>query len=65
MRAKALVGYPPAQALRSLGPCTEAHLAAVRAGLEQFEALGRGLWVYAVFTATKGGREAEGSCASG
>ena len=65
MRAKALFGYPSARALRSLGLCTAAQMAAVRAGLEQFKALGRGLWVYAIFTATKDGRDAEGSCASG
>ena len=61
MRLRALVGYPSAKALRSIGLCTEAQLAGVRAGLEQFEALGRGLWVYALFTATKGGQDAEAS----
>lgn len=61
MRVKALVGYPSAKALRGLGLCTDAQLAGVRAGLEQFEALGRGLWVYAIFTATKGGQDAEDS----
>lgn len=60
MRARALVGYPAAKALRGLGLCTDAQLAGVRAGLEQFEALGRGLWAYAIFTATRDDRGAEG-----
>lgn len=61
MRLRALVGCPSAKALWGLGPCTDTQLAGVRAGLEQFEALGRGLWVYAIFTATKGGEDAEDS----
>lgn len=61
MRRRALAGYPSVKALRGLGLCTDAHLAGVRAGLEQFEALGRGLWVYGVFTATKGGDFTEDS----
>jgi tocopherol O-methyltransferase len=61
MRLRALVGYPSAKALRSIGLCTDAQLAGVRAGLEQFEALGRGLWDYAIFTATKGSQDAEAS----
>ena len=61
MRAKALVGYPSAKALRGFGLCTDAQLAGVRAGLAQFEALGRGLWAYAIFVATRDGRDAESS----
>ncbi len=59
MRRRALVGYSSAKALRGLGLCTGDQLAGVRAGLEQFEALGRGLWFYAIFTATKDGDFAE------
>ncbi len=54
MRVRALVGYPSAGVLRGPRLCTDAQLAGVRAGLGQFEALGRGLWFYAIFTATKG-----------
>lgn len=61
MRARALVGYPSARALRGLGLCTEAQLAGVRAGLGQYETLGRGLWAYAIFTATRDGQDALGS----
>lgn len=43
------------RALRSLGACDAAKLAAVSSGMLQFEALGRGLWVYGIFTAIKSG----------
>ena len=61
MRAKALVVYPSAKALRGFGLCTNAQLAGVRAGLAQFEALGGGLWAYAIFVAARDGRDAESS----
>ena len=50
---RCLLGYPAVWALRSLGACDEEKLAAVRSGMLQFEALGRGLWFYGIFTATK------------
>ncbi len=55
MRLRALAGYSSAMALRRLGLCTGAQLAGIGAGLRQYEALRRGLWSYAVFTATKAG----------
>ena len=50
---RSLLGYPAVRALRGLGICDEEKLAAVRSGILQFEALGRGLWFYGIFTATK------------
>ena len=43
LRRRAILGLPAAKALRVLGLCDEGQLAAVRSGLLQFEALGRGL----------------------
>lgn len=53
MRLKSLLGYPAASLLQKAGVCNEQTLAAVRSGSLQFEALARGLWFYAVFTAVK------------
>lgn len=53
LHRRALLGYPAARALRAAGLCDDEQLAAVRAGMDQFEALGRGLWFYGTFTAEK------------
>ena len=53
LHRRCLLGYPVVGMLRNLGVCDEEKLAAVRSGMLQFEALGRGLWLYGIFTATK------------
>ena len=53
LHRRSLLGYPAVRMLRNLGACDEEKLAAVRSGMLQFEALGRGLWLYGIFTATK------------
>ena len=53
LQHRALLGLPAARALRILGLCDESRLAPVRSGMLQFEALGRGLWFYGIFTAAK------------
>ncbi len=62
LRRRALLAYPAAGVLRKAGVLSEERFAAILSGLLQFEALGRSLWSYGLFTATKdekavGGRE--------
>ena len=53
LRRRALLAYPAAGVLRKAGVLSEERFAAILSGLLQFEALGRSLWSYGLFTATK------------
>lgn len=55
LHRRALLGLPAARALHAAGALSGERLAALRSGLLQFEALGRGLWSYGVLVATKPG----------
>ena len=60
LHRRALLAYPLAGLLMKAGVLSEERLAAILSGRLQFEALGRGLWSYGLFTATKAQQTVEG-----
>ncbi|MGH3086615.1 MAG: methyltransferase domain-containing protein [Rubrobacteraceae bacterium] len=52
IRRRAVAGYPAAGLVRAMGLGNPEHVSLARAGLRQYEALRRGLWLYGIFAAT-------------
>lgn len=55
IRRRALAGYPAAGMMRAMGLGNPANVSVARAGLLQYEALRRGLWLYGILTASAAG----------
>jgi hypothetical protein len=50
-----MAGYPAAGMMRAMGLGNPANVSLARAGLRQYEAFRRGLWLYGILTASTDG----------